>query len=206
MNRTPRQARPHRIFALSWLLARGFTQDRIGAIFAYPACLVFLIPGIFMGRIFESSDTHGMVLFWHHRRSKGLIATAVLVVAVLWGLLFWWFRSSPDAVFLLYWVFLILLLVWPRIIGIHHLNNRATGAETPKGERWQLGGVVQRPGTRISAVLLAWELMDRIGPGGTVVAVAPDKKWFKALQRFGFTPGHALRVYMRMVAPGGSTP
>lgn len=204
VTRAPQPAPPSRIFALAWLVARGFTKDRIGATFAYPGCLAFLIPSLLMGRVYESSDTHGLVLFWRRRRNRAVIAVAVLAGVLIYGLLFWWSRSAPDTVLGIGWGALLLMVVWPRIVGLHRMNTRDTGSETPQGHRWHIAGVVQRPGTRMSAVLLAWALMDTVPRAGVVVAAAPDKKTFKALQRFGFSPGNHKRVFMLMRGPTAS--
>lgn len=82
-----------RVHTAGQLVLSSVTQDGIAATFAYPACLAFLIPDLFRGRVFESSDTHAMAVFWRHGKKKSLIAATVFATALRWD----WCSGGPAS-------------------------------------------------------------------------------------------------------------
>ena len=73
----------------------------------------------------------------------------------------------------------------------------AVGPGTPKGQRWVIAGLAQRPGTRMTAVLLAKDLVAKLPTGAVRVAAAADadERLLARYVRLGFTAGHKRRVH-----------
>ena len=74
--------------------------------------------------------------------------------------------------------------------------------ETPDGERWELAGLAQLPGTRLTALPLAMRVVREVPPeGAVVVATANTPEQYRQYQRLGFTGGPKRRVH-RVVGAG----
>lgn len=70
------------------------------------------------------------------------------------------------------------------------------GPETPKGPRWEIAGLAQLPGTRLTAIQLALRVLETVPPrGSVVVATANTEQLYRQYQRFGFTGGQSRRVH-----------
>ena len=69
------------------------------------------------------------------------------------------------------------------------------GRETPRGDRYQIAALAQRPGTRLSAIQLALQLRDSLPTGAMLVAVADNDRLLEGYVRLGFTRGRGRRVH-----------
>src|SRR5699024_6432685 len=83
---------------------------------------------------------------------------------------------------------------------------RPWGPETPPGPRWEIAGLAQLPGTRLTAIQLAIAAMDRIPPAGAVlVATAGSDKLLRQYRAYGFTTGPKHRVHKVIRYPAPSS-
>lgn len=70
------------------------------------------------------------------------------------------------------------------------------GPETPDGQRWEIAGLAQLPGTRLTGIQLALRALDTVPPPGSViVATANSEDPYRQYQAFGFTGGPKHRVH-----------
>ena len=195
-----------RLAAISVLMASAFTSSRAAAVIATPASFVSLLPYIARGALWESADRDGMVVFGRYRPALDvLLSVAVVLLGFGIGiaaLVLGAFVAGPTGLLV---VLLLVLLVFGTIgAGALLLLTGSSltgsvGRETPRGRRWTLMGLAQRPGTRLSALLLARQLLDEVPAGGVVVAVAGSPELAAGYTRLGFTRGSGLRVHL--VAP-----
>lgn len=195
MKATPTPAPTCRLFALAWLMSEAFTKHQPGAILAYPVCL--LTVGIYLPRkqVYETADGNGMVIFGRFRIRNEVGAAALLFLAVMAAVVLLGTTIGP-------WGISLTTLVWaPFALGLTQLNSGAlsmtpVGPETPPGARWQVAALAQRPGTRLSALLLTRRLLATLPRGAVAVAAAADDRLLDAYERFGFIRGKAKRVYL----------
>lgn len=195
MKTGPAPARLRRLFALAWLMSQAFTKHQPGAILAYPVTL--LTVGIYLPRrqVYETEDGTGMVIFGRFRISNELSAAALVFLAFLGVAVLTGVTIGP-------WGLNVTALLWlPFALGLAQLESGAlsmtpVGPETPRGERWQVAALAQRPDTRLSAVLLTRRLLGSLPSGAVAVAAAADDRLLEAYQRLGFTKGKRKRVYL----------
>lgn len=199
MTGRPRPAPLHRVFGLAWLMTRAFTRGRANAVSAYPFCLLIALISGAMGQLYESEDGHGVVIFGRHRLwLEALIAGVIFLLGMtLVFVMIPVIGPAPVAV-------VSSLVGLAFVLGIAQLapgaqSTTPVGAETPAGDRWQVGGLAQRPGTRLSALVLARRLIGSAPTGTVIVAGAADDQLLTAYERFGFTRGRSKRVYL--IAP-----
>lgn len=65
----------------------------------------------------------------------------------------------------------------------------------PRGQRWVIATLAQRPGTRLSAVLLARDLMAQLPVSAVLVSAAGSQQFLDHYLRLGFTEGRNRRVH-----------
>lgn len=195
MSSRPTPARLRRAFTLAWLLSQAFTRHLPGAILAYPVCL--LTVGIYLPhrQVYQTDDGAGMVIFGRFRIRNEVVAAALLFFRVIEAIVLLGGRFGPLG------ITLVTLLWLPFAVGLTQLNSGAlsmtpVGPETPPGDRWQVAALAQRPGSRLSALLLARRLLSSLPAGAVAVAAAADERLVAAYERFGFTRGKAKRVYV----------
>lgn len=187
-----------RVFSLAWLMARAFASNRVLAVVAYPMSLMSLVPYAVRRQLYETRDRDAMVVFGPY----SLIKDAVVLFAVLipffvaWGSVMGYLpRLVPQVVVL---VVAVVILAGVIILGGGSMGL-PVGRETPKGERYQVAGLAQRPGTRFSGIQLAMRLSETLAPGSVLVASAASDRLVQQYQGLGFQRGKAHRVYW--VAP-----
>lgn len=74
------------------------------------------------------------------------------------------------------------------------------GPETPEGQRWEIAGLAQLPGTRLTGIQLALRALDTAPlAGSVVVATANSADLYRQYQAFGFTDGPEHHVH-RVIA------
>ncbi|HEX7349646.1 hypothetical protein [Brachybacterium sp.] len=101
-----------------------------------------------------------------------------------------WVPLSLAAVTILIMVGLLFLL--PRGGG----SMVPRGPETPDGPRWEIAGLAQFSGTRLTGIQLALRALDTVPPAGAVVvATANSANLYRQYQAFGFTGGQKHRVH-----------
>lgn len=114
-----------------------------------------------------------MVIFGRFRIRNEVGAAALLFLAVMLSVALLGTTIGPRGISLT-------TLVWvPFALGLTQLNAGAlsmtpVGPETPPGDRWQVAALAQRPGTRLSALLLTRRLLTALPRGAVAVAAAAD--------------------------------
>ena len=102
-------------------------------------------------------------------------------------------------------VLAVIFLAMTGLVAIQPQKGGSTvpwGPETPDGERWELAGLAQLPGTRLTALPLAKREVRELPPeGAVVVATANTPEQYRQYQRLGFTGGPKRRVH-RVVGAG----
>ncbi len=182
------------VFSLGWLMSLGFGRSSARAVCAYPMSVLTVLVYLIRGHVYETADGDGMVIFGRYRLWLDSLIVGVAFAPL--ALLYVWLISVTDA--------LSAGLVWAAFMGLIFGGVAAmgqssvgfpTGPETPDGERWQIAGLAQRPGTRLSALQLGRALVEATPSGAVVVAAAADDRLVAAYQRFGFKRGRNRRVY-----------
>lgn len=79
----PRPAGLSRVFSIAWLMSLTFTKSRVGAVLAYPLCLLIVAVYAPRGQVYESPDRNGMVIFGRYRLWVELLAGALIFVAAM---------------------------------------------------------------------------------------------------------------------------
>ena len=183
-------------------MARAFTPHPVFAVLSFPWTLVSVIPGTLRGGLYLDSTRTGMVMLYRSRMLLDiLLVTPVMilyflaaggVIGALGGLV------SDTGVFLVMWGVLMILA----FVGFVFLLPRGGGSmfpwgpETPNGQRWEIAGLAQMPGTRFTAIQLALRIINEVPPAGAVVvAIANSVKMLHQYQRLGFTAGPKHRVH-----------
>lgn len=190
----PRPAPPRRFFAITWLMCRAFAPNRLLAVLAYPLGLLILVPYAARRHLYESADRNGLVVFGPF----SLIKDTLIIAAVMapFFVLFSWasgiWGPTGSLVFLV--ALTSILLAGLFAFGSSSMGV-PVGRETPKGDRYQIAALAQRPGTRLSALQLALQLRDSLPPGAVLVAVADNDRLLEAYTRLGFTHGGGRRVF-----------
>lgn len=189
----------HRAPALAWLMAHAYAPNRPLAVLAYPLALAVTLTYQLRGGVYESADHHGMVIVARWRPGLdavlviGLILTGYAALALpAWLLSFLHPLLGPG-------VFAVAgLLGVPGAFVLAQGQQSATpiARDTPHGDRWQVAALAQRPGTRLSALLLTRQVIATVVPAGDVlVAAAGTERLEQAYIRAGFTPVDRRRLY-----------
>lgn len=198
VNRIPRPAEFRRLLPLAWLSARAFTANRLAAGLVVP-CMVFLLaPYMVRGAVFESCDHHGLVVVARHRPALSQTLTCTLVLLAIAPLVpaYVAVLGTPQGPLILMAAeVLALASLWPLTRLLQVQPSRTVGPETPTGTRYEIANLAQCPGTRMSAILLAKELISSLPEGSILVAAARNDELLKKYVRVGFTQGEERRVY-----------
>lgn len=184
------------MFALTWLMCLAFAPNRFLAALACPLGLLILTPYAVRRQFFETADRHGMVVFGPFSMVKDSVILAVAMSPVfvvnVWAPITWGPISG---------LVVLLVLTGFLLAGLVVLGSSSTGIpvgrETPRGDRYQIAALAQRPGTRISAIQLALRLRNSLPVGAVLVAVAHSDRLLEGYVRLGFTRGAGRRVYWR---------
>ena len=167
----PRPAPPRRFFALAWLMCRAFAPNRLLAVLAYPLGLLMLVPYAVRRQLYGTSDRNGLVVFGPF----SLVKDALIIAAVMapFFVLFSW---ASDFWGLIGGLVFLVALTSILLAGLFAFGSSSMGVpvgrETPKGDRYQIAALAQRPGTRLSAIQLALQLWRRIRDWASLTAVA----------------------------------
>lgn len=192
----------YRILRAAWIMARAFTPHPVFAVLSFPWTLVSVIPGTLRGGLYLDSTRTGMVMLYRSRMLLDiLIVTPVMILYFLAaaGVIGALGELIPYAgVFLVTWGVLMILA----IVGFVFLLPRGGGSmlpwgpETPHGQRWEVAGLAQMPGTRFTAIQLALRVINEVPPAGAVIiAIANSATMLHQYQRLGFTAGPEHRVH-----------
>lgn len=177
-------------------MCRAFASNRFLAVLAYPLGLLILIPYAVRRQLFETDDRNGMVVFGPFSMVKDAVILAVvmspLIVVNVWAPIAW----GPLSGLVVLLVVTGFLLVGFLVLGSSSMGV-PVGRETPKGDRYQIAALAQRPGTRLSAMQLALRLRDSLPVGAVLVAVADNDRLLESYVRLGFSRGRGRRVYWR---------
>lgn len=192
----------YRILRAGWIMARAFTPHPVLAPLAYPWTIMTTIPGTLRRGLYLDPTRTGMVMIYRSNQLLDALIVMPIVFAVMIGYmglapsLIW--SIAPDSMVGPLFAAISLLLV----VGILFLLPRGGGAmfpfgpETPKGDRWEVAGLAQLPGTQFTAIQLALRALETVPPSGAVViATANSSKLVRQYQAFGFTEGKSNRVY-----------
>ncbi|MDZ5076755.1 hypothetical protein [Nesterenkonia sp. HG001] len=199
MTAPPAPARPSRAFSLAWLMATAFVKTRLSAVLAFPLAVLMLAPYAIRGQLYETPQGDGMVIFGRYRVVVEFLIVAVMMVP-LFAVYVWIFEVHGFGWATTYWaVLMFLLLAGATALGQGSMTL-PTGRETPRGRRWQVAALAQRPGTRLSAVQMALRLRDTLPPGAVLVASAASDELVRKYEQLGFTEGKNRRVYW--ISPG----
>lgn len=193
---TPEPAAWHRIFALTWLMCRAFARNRMMAMLAYPLGFLILIPYAVRGHLYETKDRHGMVVFGPYSMRKDA-AILIAVLLPLYVLAYWSQIVWNPVIVLLVLIALVMVLVAGLLVFGSTSMGVPVGRETPKGDRYQIAALAQRPGTRLSALQLGLQLRDSLPAGAVLVAAADNDRLLRGYTRLGFTHGSGRRVYWK---------
>lgn len=176
-------------------MARAFTKNKPSAVVAYPVSLLCVTPYGLMGGLYETQDRDGMVIF--ARQHWWVMALMVALIGVGSAVLSALIIASLG---LLYGSIILAAAITVTVSGVVAMGSGATlgisvGPETPKGRRYEIAGLAQRPGSRLSAVQLALRLINTTPPGSVIVATAASDELQAQYERLGFTAGESRRVY-----------
>ncbi|MDO9395698.1 MAG: hypothetical protein Q7T71_04045 [Herbiconiux sp.] len=201
-----RPASPLRLPALSHLMASAFAPGPAAALIATPAAMVSLLPSVLRRGLWETADRDGMVVFARYRPVlDAVLAVAVVALGFAAGIAV---LVAAGAVWGVAGVLVVLLLML-LLFGVVALGgvlllaaslssfSTAVGRETPSGRRWTVMALAQRPGTRLSALLLTRRLIAGHPAGSVVVAVAASPELAGGYERLGFTRGRGARVHLQ---------
>jgi hypothetical protein len=161
------------------------------------------LPYAWRGALYESDDRDGAVIFssWRPVLDAFLSTVAVLLVFIPW-LVFLFVTTfyGQSAGFSIPFYVVLLPCVWlgaaVGFMGQGLSSSMPVGRETPEGPRYQLAALAQRPGTRLSALLLSRRLVASLPAGSVVVAVAADEGLAAGYTALGFTRGRGKRLSM----------
>lgn len=182
----------------AWIMARAFAPNMALALLALPWTLLMVLPGMLRKGLFIDRTGTGMVMLY---RSRMLLDTLilippVLVVAIITPVVVMTVLPASWGPYVFGAGLLALIAGFVPLLPRRGGSVSPWGPETPKGERWEIAGLAQLPGTRLTAIQLALRALDTIPPAGAVVvAAANSDRLFDQYQRFGFTSGKKRRVY-----------
>lgn len=200
MARRPEAVRIWEWPALAWLMSRAFMArihpTPVLAVAVWPMYFLTLAPAVLLGGAYWR-DRDGMVIIHRYRPLlDGLLVIVLMLAAVVAMFSLLQFGGWAGWLLLVaagwFWVSAILALVG---------NGMGTpltlvGRGTPKGRRWAVAGLAQRPGTRLTAVMLARDIIGSLPAGSVVLAAAADDKLLAGYLRFGFVQGSGRRCHM----------
>ncbi|MCD2498511.1 hypothetical protein [Microbacterium nymphoidis] len=182
--------------------------SRIRALALWPALFLGTLSIAPFSRIYMTEDRNGTVAI--RRLGLGqyvvaLLAAPILLIAVfaVTALVNLVFPVGAIYVPLVAGGILFILSLWILAGLVVSLRGRQrgaslheTGPETPKGRRFAISNLAQRPGTYWTALTLAQQVIEQLPRGSVLCAVASDEKLAAVyVRRGGFTAGRRMRVY-----------
>jgi hypothetical protein len=180
-------------------MARAFTRNQASAVFTYPTCLVSLLPYVLRRGLYASRD--GMVVFCRYRPWLDILLALLMALllsaatVLTFGVVYYFLGMAG----LIAIGIVAAAALWGACLLVGAASfTRAVGPETPSGKRWMVASLAQRPGTKLSALLLARRKARSLAAGAVIVAVAADGHLARSYARLGFTPGARTRVYRVM--------
>lgn len=182
-------------------MASAYSTHRAAAIISFPVYVISILPGILRRGAYWSDDRAGFVIVQRHRPVADTLIICGVTAAVL-GILAVALSMLPPLPQL---VSASVLAAWYTAVVVIILRRRTPGGsarlvgpETPRGQRWAVTSLAQRPGTRLTALLLTRRLIGTLPDGAVVVATADNDRLAAAYARLGFTQGPKRRVWHMM--------
>lgn len=151
-------------------MARAYTPHLVIAAFAVPWALISILPGAVRKGLYLDPSRTGMVLLY---RSRTLLDMLIVTPAMLAaGLMVGTVVRTLAALIPVGWAAPVLWLatLLAACVGILYLLPRQGGSmlpwgpETPAGPRWEIAGLAQMPGTRLTGIQLALRAIDEVPP------------------------------------------
>jgi len=185
--------------AAAWLVASAFVhkrwQSRLLTLVGWPVFALVMLPAVLLGGAYWR-DRNGLVLLYRWRPFADTLVIIVAIVAAIVGAvaaIIWWVGFIPLVALGVVWFYASVIVV----VICKGVGSAATvvGPGTPKGQRWVIAALAQRPGTRMTAVLLAKDLVAKLPSGAVLLAAAADGGLLARYVRLGFTAGHKRRVH-----------
>lgn len=193
---TPRPS--YHFLRAAWIMARAFTPHPALALLAYPWTLISITPGTLRGGLYLDPTRTGMVMLY---RSMMLLDVLIAVPVVVVFFIAVGTAASALSTLLPGGVAALFVFVLA-VAGLLFLLPRGGGSlfpwgpETPKGQRWEIAGLAQMPGTRLTAIQLALRVLDEVPPpGAVIIATANSADLYRQYRSFGFTGGPKHRVH-----------
>jgi hypothetical protein len=154
-----------------------------------------LLPAVVLGGAYWR-ERDGLVLLYRWRPlADFLVIVGAIVAAMVCAVaaIIWWAGFVPSVALGVVWFYASVTVA----AICNGVGSAATvvGRGTPKGQRWVLAALAQRPGTRLTAVLLAKDLVEKLPSGAVLVAAAADEDLLARYLRLGFTEGHKRRLH-----------
>ena len=185
--------------AAAWLVSLAFVrkrwQSRLLTLVGWPVYALVLLPSVLLGGAYWR-DRNGLVLLYRWRPLADTIVTVIAMVAAIGcavAAMIWWAGLVALVAVGVVWFYASVIVV----VICKGVDSAATivGPGTPKGQRWVIAALAQRPGTRMTAVLLAKDLVAKLPSGAVLLAAAADEGLLARYVRLGFTAGHKRRVH-----------
>jgi hypothetical protein len=181
--------------AAAWLVSSAFARKRWQSPLLVLVGWPVLLPAVVLGGAYWR-DRNGLVLLYRWRPlADFLVVIAAIVAAIVCAVaaMVWWAGFVVLVVLGVVWFDAGVIVV----VICKGVDSAATavGPGTPKGQRWVIAALAQRPGTRLTAVLLAKDLVAKLPSGAVLVAAAADEDLLAMYVRLGFTAGHKRRVH-----------
>lgn len=183
-------------------MARAFTPHQAGAVLVFPWTLLAVLPAAVRGGFYLDLTRTGMVLLTPVRLTLDMLVLLPVLGAVIAGTttgILLIAAAAPEALPPL--LGLVALLVVAGLAGVLFLlpargsSAAPFGPETPPGPQWELAGLAQLPGTRLTAIQTARRVLATVPPSGAVVvAAANTATQYEQYQHLGFTGGQQRRV------------
>lgn len=187
----------------------AFGKTRMMAVLVWPIMFFGMVGSWPFGRVYLSPDRNGTVTI-RRRGWRGTIggvlwalmvyaaAAIVTLGAVLAGRIGLVLLQVIAAIALLIvvWIFVGAGVLISRAGGDRQVAFREVGPETPRGRRYSVSALAQRPGTSFSALHAAHAALAELPAGSVAVACAANQRLQRAyVEHGGFSAGDGLRVY-----------
>jgi hypothetical protein len=185
--------------AAAWLVSSAFVckrwQSRLLTLVGWPVFALTLLPAVVLGGAYWR-ERNGLVLLYRWRPLADVLLIIVAIVAAIVcavAAMVWWAGFVVLVVLGVVWFDAGVIVV----VICKGVDSAATvvGRGTPKGQRWVIAALAQRPGTRLTAVLLAKDLVAKLPSGAVLVAAAADEGLLARYVGLGFTAGYKRRVH-----------
>lgn len=190
----------YRMLRAAWIMARAFTPNRFLAIIGVPWTIMSVLPKTLRGGLYLDETRTGTVMFARLNSVFDFLISGTY--AFLYGIFQAGVAAGLAAVVggqlgvavQMAWI----ALAFGAVFFLTPKRGAAMtsfGPESPQGERWEVTGLAQLPGTSLTAVQLALRLIDTPAKGAIVGAVADTPELEQAYRRLGFTAGDRRRVH-----------